>query len=70
MTAYLPPAGISRRGVIGSQDRRRTYDRVQEVIEDPRLSGRFPWHNRPLAVALGEVLEDQLRRCLLGLLEE
>jgi ATP-dependent Clp protease ATP-binding subunit ClpA len=70
LTAYVPPQGITRKGAIGTQDRRRTYDRGLAVLDDARLAQRVAWQNRPLAAALAEALETHLRRCLRSLLEE
>jgi ATP-dependent Clp protease ATP-binding subunit ClpA len=68
--AYLPPADFARKGAIGTQDRRRVYDRGTEVVEDPLLDGRVPWRNHPLDEVLLEAVEKHFRRCLEGLLEE
>jgi ATP-dependent Clp protease ATP-binding subunit ClpA len=70
LTAYLPPAGIARRGAIGTQPQRRAYDRVQQVLEDALLKKRIPWQNRPLPAVLVVAIEERLRRSLLELLEE
>jgi hypothetical protein len=67
---YLPPPGISRRGAIGTQTRRRTYDRGKEVYEDPLLGKSFPWENRPLGEVVAEAVGANLRRVMLSLLEE
>jgi ATP-dependent Clp protease ATP-binding subunit ClpA len=67
--AYLPPIDIARKGAIGNQDQRRTYARVQEMIDDS-LVGRFRWSNRVLRDVLDEALETLLRRRRIGLLEE
>ena len=67
---YLPPAEIARRGMIGSQDRRRTYDRGMEVIDDVLLGERFAWQPRALRDVLAEAVERLLQRRLVGVLEE
>jgi ATP-dependent Clp protease ATP-binding subunit ClpC len=67
---YLPPPGITRKGAIGTQERRRTYDQRQETIEDALLGERLAWQNQPLADVLAEALEQLLQRRLLGLLDE
>ncbi|HMC89809.1 MAG TPA: hypothetical protein VKI17_09680, partial [Gemmataceae bacterium] len=66
---YLPPLGITRRGAIGSQNRRRTYDRIQDVLDDVFLQEKLPWQNRPLAAVLGEAIQERLQRNLLALLQ-
>ncbi|HTU23025.1 MAG TPA: AAA family ATPase [Gemmataceae bacterium] len=70
LSHYLPPAGISRRGAIGTQPRRRTYDDGKELLDDPLLEGPLPWPNRPLEQVLTEAIEARLRRAMLSLLEE
>src|SRR5262249_35173560 len=58
----LPPSGITRRGAIGSQPRRRSYDRGLEVLDDVRLAAKLPWQGRPLDEALADAITRQLRR--------
>jgi ATP-dependent Clp protease ATP-binding subunit ClpA len=70
LAAYVPPPGITRKGAIGTQDRRRTYDRGLALLDDARLLVRVSWQNRPLAAALAEAIEANLRRCLHSLLQE
>jgi ATP-dependent Clp protease ATP-binding subunit ClpA len=70
LTAYLPPAGIARRGTIGTQNRRRSYDRGLQVLDDHVLEKKMPWQSRPLPAVLAEAMEERLRRNLLGLLDE
>ena len=70
LTAYVPPPGITRKGAIGTQDRRRTYDRGARVLDDALLADRVGWHNRSLAAALAEAVASYLQRCLRSLLEE
>ncbi|MBL8797666.1 MAG: ATP-dependent Clp protease ATP-binding subunit [Planctomycetia bacterium] len=67
---YLPPPGITRKGAIGDQDRRRAYDCNQEIIDDLLLGEKLPWQNQPLAEALAAAIEQLLQRRLLGLLDE
>jgi hypothetical protein len=67
---YLPPLGTSRRGAIGTQSRRRTYDRGKELLDDPLLGSPQPWPNRPLEGVLSETIGAHLRRAMLSLLEE
>ncbi len=70
LTDYLPPPGITRRGAIGTQPRRRSYDRGQEVLDDVLLAEKLPWRNDPLAHALAEAINKHLRRAMKALLEE
>ncbi len=67
---YLPPPGISRRGAIGTQSRRRTYDRNKELLDDPLLEAPLPWPGRSLEGALTEAIGSTLRRAMMSLLEE
>src|SRR5262249_1712261 len=67
--AYLPPVGITRRGAIGTQPRRRTYDRGQEALDDAQLEAKVPWEDA-LSDALAEAIRQGLRRRMLALLEE
>jgi ATP-dependent Clp protease ATP-binding subunit ClpA len=70
LTDYLPPPGITRRGAIGTQPRRRTYDRGQEVFDDVLLAEKLPWRNSPLAQTLADAINRNLRRAMRTLLEE
>jgi hypothetical protein len=67
---YTPPPDILRRGTGSAQDRRRTYDRTQDVLEDGQLGERRPWPGRSLVPVLGTAIEDHLRRRVLALLNE
>jgi ATP-dependent Clp protease ATP-binding subunit ClpA len=70
LAEYLPPPGISRRGAIGTQPRRRTYDRIREVLDDALLATTLPWQGRSLADALAAAVAERLRRAMLTLLGE
>lgn len=59
---YRPPAGMDRRGSIGNQAGRRSYDLVRGVLEDPRLSGKLSANADNLAVVLASALEQWLKR--------
>ena len=61
---YQPPDGIDRRGFIGSQSKRRTYNISQEKIEDALLDARFHWSGHLLDGVLAEVIDQHLRRRL------
>lgn len=67
---YVPPHDITRKGALGTQDRRRTYDRGLEALDDPMLLVRVPWRSRALSEALDEAIEKHFRRCLFALLLE
>jgi ATP-dependent Clp protease ATP-binding subunit ClpA len=67
---YLPPEGITRRGAIGSQEERRTYNRAQQSINDDLLKKRLPWTAGPIAPLLAGLLGELLQRRTLELLEE
>ncbi|HTU21138.1 MAG TPA: AAA family ATPase, partial [Gemmataceae bacterium] len=58
---YLPPLGITRRSSIGTQTRRRSYDRTKELVDDPLLGPPLPWPNRSLEGVLTEAIAAQLR---------
>jgi ATP-dependent Clp protease ATP-binding subunit ClpA len=70
LPAYVPPAGIARRGPGGGPHRRRIYDRGREHIEDTLLKARVPWQNVPLQGPLAGLLDRYLGRWLRELLEE
>ena len=53
---YFPPAGIERRGGIGSQPRRRAYGLDQAITEDKLLDSKLP-PQRTLPAALREAIE-------------
>lgn len=65
---YLPPAGITRRGAIGTQEERRTYHRAQQTIADRLLAKRVPWQD--LSKAIAAILEELLQRRMRELLQE
>jgi ATP-dependent Clp protease ATP-binding subunit ClpA len=66
----FPPTGIARRGAIGTQNRRRLYDRVHRAVDDVRLEGNLSWQSGSLVDALDEATEKCMQRSLLSLLEE
>jgi ATP-dependent Clp protease ATP-binding subunit ClpA len=61
---YTPPSGMDRRGNIGQQERRRTYDFVHETLEDPRLPGKLYANADCLPEALAQALQQSLNRNL------
>jgi hypothetical protein len=70
LEAYLPPEGITRRGAIGSQARRRVYDRTLEMVEDPSLECRLLWQDRAVAGVLAKAIDDRLQRNLLSIIAD
>jgi hypothetical protein len=70
LAEYVPPEGIARRGAIGSQNRRRLYDRSAHIAEDVQLEGKLDWHNRALDDVLDEAVEKCLEQRLQSLLSE
>lgn len=67
---YTPPPEVVRRGGLGTADRRRTCDRIREVVEDPRLPRPVSWNGRSLAPVLSAAIDEHLRRRVLTLLDE
>jgi ATP-dependent Clp protease ATP-binding subunit ClpC len=65
---YEPPPGMDRRGNIGQQERRRTYDLAGGILEDKRLPGKLYVHAENLHVVLASALEQNLARNLQGML--
>lgn len=57
---YKAPPGISRRGYIGNQDKRRSYNLNNYLIEDMLLKKKFPFTRRFLAKPLAEIIEEYL----------
>jgi ATP-dependent Clp protease ATP-binding subunit ClpA len=67
---YVPTEELTRRGGIGTQGRRRTYDLVQEVVEDDALKTKLPLLSRTLADVTDEAINERMQRNLKGLLAE
>jgi ATP-dependent Clp protease ATP-binding subunit ClpA len=67
---YLPPTGITRKGAIGTQPRRRVYDLVAEVAEDDSLGKKLPFDDAGLAGVIRTATEQHLERRLLSVLKE
>src|SRR5262249_47776652 len=63
---YEPPPGMDRRGNIGQQERRRTYDFSRGTLEDVRLPGKMYANPDNLSVVLASALD----RCLKQNLKE
>jgi hypothetical protein len=59
--SYEPPAGIERRGTIGSQPKQRTYQLDKHVAEDVQLPRKLSWQGEPFRAVLAEALEQRLR---------
>ena len=70
LSSYLPPAWVARRGGVADMNRRRTYDRGKNVIDDVRMAVRSAWQNRSLTDVLADGIEAQLNKQLLALLDE
>jgi ATP-dependent Clp protease ATP-binding subunit ClpA len=69
--SYVPPPDITRRGAIGSQDRRRLYDRGRESVEDALLNETYPWpDNEPLRDVLAWMVDASFRHGLSDVLAE
>jgi ATP-dependent Clp protease ATP-binding subunit ClpA len=70
LAQYVPPAGITRRGGIATQDRRRIYDAGAQTVHDLALDKKIPWQSRGLENVVGELLEERLQRQLRSVLDE
>ncbi len=57
LSDYLPPDRIERRGAIGNQDRRRTYNYNQSFIEDVVLGRRIGWPSHSLEATFFELID-------------
>jgi hypothetical protein len=67
----VPPPDITRRGAIGNQDRRRSYDEGREQCEDALLGATIPWSpNRPFHELLGAAIERLFLRNVSTILAE
>jgi ATP-dependent Clp protease ATP-binding subunit ClpA len=60
-TFYLPPAGIERRGAVGSQPKRRVIQVDRGQVEDVHLNRRQSWDGNSLANLVAELMEENLR---------
>jgi ATP-dependent Clp protease ATP-binding subunit ClpC len=69
LAAYAPPPGIDRRGAVGGQPVRRTYDMAQETMDDERLGKRLQSPGRGLDHLIAFVVEAWLRKDAESLLE-
>jgi hypothetical protein len=58
---YLPPAGITRRGAIGTQPAQRIYDADAKAAEDLVLKQTVRWGLQPLAEVIGGFVAERLR---------
>jgi ATP-dependent Clp protease ATP-binding subunit ClpA len=68
---YVPPPDVTRRGAIGNQERRRTYDEARELVEDALLNETYSWAvNEPLRAMLAVVIDGYFRHCLQDVLRE
>jgi len=66
---YEPPAGMDRRGNIGRQERRRTYDFARGVLEDERLPGNLYANADNLPMVLGSALEQVLAQSVKAIID-
>jgi len=66
---YAPPPGVDRRGVIGTQPLRRTYDMANETADDERLGKRLQASLRGLDELIAFVAEEWLQKDAESLLE-
>ncbi len=66
---YLPPPSIDRRGAIGSQPLRRTYDLANETADDERLGKRLQAPARGLDALIAFAVEEWLQKDAESLLE-
>ncbi len=57
---YQPPAGIERRGAIGSQGKRRTYLLDAQEAQDLWLNRKFTWDRGELTQALARMMDQRL----------
>jgi hypothetical protein len=67
---YQPPSDMDRRGTIGSQERRRSYDLVNGILEDARLPGKLYANLDNLPVVLASALDRCLAKSLERLLDD
>lgn len=65
---YEPPANIERKGTIGQQERRRHYDLVMQVLDDPAVRARLDYASGKFDDALRETIERRLIRDAYGVL--
>jgi len=67
---YLPPEGITRRGAIANQPRRRTCDVPRRLVDDEHLGARRTYQEDTLAELIYAAMEEFLNRKLKSLLAE
>jgi ATP-dependent Clp protease ATP-binding subunit ClpC len=57
---YLPPPGISRRGAIGAQEKRRTYNFNDNIVEDESYKKRLYLNGRKINEAMATAINERL----------
>ncbi len=57
---HKPPEGIDRRGAIGNQPERRSYDLVQQTATDAALDERIVWAGRTFDELIAEAVEKRM----------
>jgi ATP-dependent Clp protease ATP-binding subunit ClpA len=57
---YLPPTGLQKRGSIGHQTKRRTYNKMNNLIKDNLLEDEFDYYPRTFNEKLFELIEERL----------
>jgi hypothetical protein len=67
---YLPPEGITRRGAIANQQRRRSCDVPRRLVDDAHLGDKRTYQEDTLAELLYAAMEEFLDLKLKGLLAE
>ncbi|HET6880570.1 MAG TPA: AAA family ATPase [Pirellulales bacterium] len=66
---YAPPAGIGRRGAVGPQPLRRTYNMASETADDERLGKGLQGTGRGIENLIAFAMEEWLRKDAESLLE-
>jgi ATP-dependent Clp protease ATP-binding subunit ClpA len=67
---YVPPEGITRRGAIANQTRRRTCDVPRRLVDDEHLGDRRTYQEDTLAGLIYTAMEECLQKKLQALLTE
>jgi hypothetical protein len=67
---YVPPEGITRRGAIANQPRRRSCDVPRRLVDDEHLGDKRTYQQDTLAELLYAAMEEFLNKKLQGLLSD